>query len=151
MLKSAINPIYEADFSKLMNPSKMMSSLIMPGFNMNVLIDMQRKNMEMLTTINHAVIENLQSFAQRQTELVQHIFEEATSTMNTMISAATSEEKVACQAEASKKMVEQCMTNVRDTAEAFTKCNNQAMETVNARMGDNLVELRGMTKTRTAA
>ena len=151
MPKLAMNPIYEENFSKLMNPSKVMSCLIIPGYDMNILMDMQRKNVEMLTTINQAVIDNLQSFAQRQTDLVQHIFEEATSAMHTMISAATPEEKVARQAETSKKMAEQCMANVRDTSEAFAKCNNQAMETVTARMSDNLVELRGMTKAKTAA
>jgi phasin family protein len=151
MSKPATSPIFEADFSKLMNPSKIMGEFKVPGFDMNVLMDVQRKNIEMIATINQAVVENLQSFAQRQVELMQHVFEETSSMMNTMISATTPQEKVVCQAEATKKFAEQCMTNVRDTAEAIVKCNSQTMETVSNRMSDNLVELRGLAKTNLAA
>jgi phasin family protein len=151
MSKPTTNPIFEVDFSKLMNPSKIMGEFKIPGFDMNVLMDIQRKNIEMITTINQTVVENLQSFAQRQTELMQRVLEDSSSMMNAMMSATTPQEKVVYQAEASKKVAEQCMTNVRDNAEAFAKCNSQAMETVSNRMSDNLVELRGMTKTNVAA
>jgi len=151
MSNPATNPIFEADFSKLMNPSKIMGEFKMPGFDVNALMDMQRKNVEMITSVNQAAVENWQSFVQRQVELMQRVFEETSSMVNSMMSAATPQEKAVCQAETSKKLTEQCMANVRDTAENFAKCNSQAMETVSNRMSDNLVELRGLTKTNLAA
>jgi phasin family protein len=151
MSKPAISPIFEADFSKLMNPSKIMEEFKVPGFDMNVLMDVQRKNIDMIAAINQSVVENLQSFAQRQVELMQHVFKETSGMMHTMMSAATPQEKVVYQAEASQKVTEQCMTNARDNAEAFAKCNSQTMETVSNRMSDNLVELRGITKPKAAA
>jgi 3-deoxy-D-manno-octulosonate 8-phosphate phosphatase KdsC-like HAD superfamily phosphatase len=43
------------------------------------------------------------------------------------------------------------MANARDAADTLVKCNNQAMETVSHCMGDDLNDLRGMTKTGRAA
>lgn len=151
MSKPVINPIIEANFPKLVDPSKIMGEFKMPDFNMNALMDMQHKNIEVITAINQAVFENLQSFVQRQAELMRQGFEETTSLMNAFMSAPSVQEKVICQAEASKKMTEQCMANARDTAETFAKCNSQAMETISNRMNDNLVELCGLTKTNLAA
>jgi phasin family protein len=151
MSRPATSPVFDPDFSKLMNPSKIMGEFKMPDFDMNVLMDTQRKNIETITTINQAVIENLQSFAKRQAELIQGVLEDSSNMINAIMSATTPQEKVMCQAEASKKMVEQCMANVRDNAEAFAKCNGQTMATVSNRMSNNLVQLHVMTKPKVAA
>ena len=133
MSKPATSPIFEADFSKLMNPSKIMGEFKMPGFDMNALMNMQRKNIEAITAINQAAFEGMQSFAQRQTELIRQGIEETTNLLNTFMSAQTPQEKVVCQVEASKVVVEKCMANARDAAETLAKCSSQAMETVSNR------------------
>ena len=71
MPKPATNPVIEANFPKLVDASKIMAEFKMPGFDMNALMDMQRKNIEAITAINQATFEGMQSFAHRQTELMR--------------------------------------------------------------------------------
>jgi phasin family protein len=151
MFKPATNSIFEADFSKMMNPSKIMGEFKMPGFDMNALMEMQRKNVEMITTINQAIAENLQAFAHRHAEFMQQGFEEATNLMNAVMSASSPQEKVIRQAEASKDVVEKCIANARDATETLAKCNSQTIETISNRMTDGVKELQGLMKTSVAA
>ena len=151
MLKAATNPFFEVNFPKLMDVSKVMTEFKAPNVNMQALMDMQRKNMEALATINQATIANLQSFVQRQAEMMRQGFEETTHLMTTIMAAQTPQEKVICQAEASKKMAEECMTNIRDLTDSFSKCSSQAMETISNRMTDSVKELQGLMKTGVAA
>jgi len=151
MSKSAPSPVIEANFTKFADPSKIMAAFKMPNFDMNALMEMQRKNIEAITAVNQVIFENMQSFAQRQAELMRKGCEEATGLMNAVMSAPTTQEKVACQAEASKNVVEKCMANAHDAAETFAKCSNQAMDTVSNRMGESLKEFRGLIKTDRAA
>lgn len=151
MSKPAPSSAFKVDFPKLVDASKMMDTFKIPSFDMNALMEMQRKNIEMITVINQAVVENLQSFAGRQAEMIRQGFEETTNLMNIMMSAPTTQEKVMHQAEASKIVTEKCMANARDAAETLAKCNNHAMETVNNRMSEGLGELRSLIKTDVAA
>jgi len=145
MSKPTINPPVDAGFSMLMEASKA------PGFNFEVLMAAQRKNIEAMTAINQVVFEGIQSLIQRQTELVRQGFEEGANLANAIMSCPTPEEKVIRQAEASKIAVEKCVANARDIAETITKCNNQAMETVSTRLSEGLQEFRDIIKNDRAA
>ena len=151
MLKAATNPFFEVNFPKLMDASKVMTEFKVPNFGMQALMDMQRKNMEAVTAINQALIANLQSFVQRQAEMMRQGFEETTHLMTTVMSAPTPQEKVMRQAETSKILTEQCMTNIRDLTDSFAKGNTQTMETISNRMTDSVKELQGLMKTGVAA
>jgi len=151
MSKPATNPFFEADFSKLMDVSKMMGEFKVPNFNFEALMNAQRKNIEAMTAVNQAAFESFQSIARRQAELLRQGFEETSNTINAVMSSATPEEKVIRQAEASKAAVEKCVANARDITETLTKCNNQAMETVSNRLNESMQELRDIIKTNKAA
>ena len=151
MPKSAIDSVFKADFPKLVDASKMMETFKMPNFDINALMEMQRKNIEALTAVNQAGFENLQSFAGRQVELMRQGIEEAAGLMTAVMAAPTTQEKVMHHAEASKIMTEKCMAHARDAAETLAKCNNQAMETVSNRMNEGIGELHSLIKTDRAA
>lgn len=151
MSKTVTNPFFETDFSKLMNSSKMMGGFKMPGIDMNALMEMQRKNVEMITVINQAFVENLQALAHRQAECMQQSFKEATDLMNAVMSASTPQEKIMRHTAASTATVDKCMANARDATETLAKCNNQAMEKISNRMTDGAKELQGLMKTSVAA
>jgi phasin family protein len=151
MSKPAINPVSDVDFSKWMDPSKIMGEFKMPGFDMTALMEMQRKNIETITTINQTIFGNLQSFVQRQAELMRQGFEETSNLMNAMMSSPTTQDKVIRQAEASKNVVEKCMANARDASETLDKCNSHTMETISNRMNEGMGELRSLIKTDIAA
>ncbi len=147
MSKPTTNPFFEADFSKMMDMSKMMGEFKMPQFNFEALMNAQRKNIEAMTAVNQAAFESIQAIARRQAELVRQGIEETTQTMNAVMSSSSPEEKVIRQAEASKAAVDKCIANAREIADTVAKCNTQAMETVSARMSEGLEELRDIIKT----
>ncbi|MDE1901363.1 MAG: phasin family protein [Alphaproteobacteria bacterium] len=123
----------------------------MPQFNTEAFLTAQRKNIEACTALSQAVSESFQSLWRRQGEAVRQMMEEASQTVNAIMSCPTPEDKVIRQAEAGKVAVEKCLANVRDIAETVAKCNNQALETVNTRMNEGLDELRCIVKSRSHA
>ncbi len=147
MSKPTSNPFFEADFSKMMDMSKMMGEFKMPQFNFEAMMNAQRKNIEAMTAVNQAAFESIQAIARRQAELMRQTFEETTQTMNAVMSSSSPEEKVIRQAEASKLAVDKCMTNAREIADTLAKCNTQAMETVTTRLNEGMEELREIIKT----
>ena len=146
-----MNPFFEADFSKLMDVTKVMGDFKMPTMNFEAMMNAQRKNIEAMTAVNQAAYEGFQALVRRQAELVRQGFEETTNIVNAIMSCPTPEEKVIRQAEASKAAVDKCIANAREIADTIAKCNNQAMEIVSHRMSEGLEELRGMAKTTTRA
>lgn len=147
MSKPAANPFFEADFSKMMDLSKMMGEFKMPQFNFEALMNAQRKNIEAMTAVNQAAFEGIQALARRQAELIRQGLEETSQTMNAVLSSSSPEEKVIRQAEASKAAADKCMANAREIADTLAKCNTQVMETVSTRMSEGLEELRDIIKT----
>jgi phasin family protein len=151
MSKPASNPFFEADFSKMMDMSKMMGEFKMPQFNFEALMSAQRKNIEAMTAVNQAAFEGIQAVARRQAELIRQGLEETTQTMKAVMSTSSPEEKVIRQAEASKAAADKCMANAREIADTLAKCNTQVMETVSTRMSEGLEELRDIIKTNNRA
>ena len=147
MSKPTTNPFLEADFSKLMDVSKMWGEFKVPCYDMEAIMSVYRRNIEAVASVNQAAFETIQALARRQAEVVRQSFEEATGLMNAVMSSPTPEEKVIKQAEASKAAVDKCITSARDFAETVTKCHSKAMETVSTRMNEGLEELRGIIKT----
>ncbi len=154
MSKPAAGSIFETDFFKVMDMSKMMGDFKMPNMgdfkmpnvSMEPLMSAQRKNIEAFTALNQAAFESFRSLAQRQTELVRQVMEDSAAMVNTMMTSPSPEDKVLRHAEASKAAVDKCLANARDISETFAKCNYQAMETVSNRLKESLDELKGMMK-----
>jgi phasin family protein len=154
MSKPFANPFFEADMTKLFpmtNMSKMAGDFRMPQWDMEALLTVQRRNMEAYTTLCQAVFESWQSLCRRQADIAKQTMEETAQSVGAVASCPSPEEKVIKQAEVSKMAMEKCLANVRDIAETFAKCNNQALETVSTRMNEGLDELRGIIKTNRAA
>lgn len=151
MSKPFTNPFFEADMTKLFDMSKITGEMRMPQFDIEAAMTLQRRNMEAYTAVSQAVLETFQALWRRQADLGRQAFEEATQTVNAIVSCPTPEEKVIKQAEASKIAMDKCLANVRDISETISKCNNQALETVSTRMNEGLNELRGIIKSSRAA
>lgn len=146
------NPFYEADMSKMFDMSKMtdMSKMLgdfrMPQFDVEAAFALQRKNMEAFAALTQAAYENMQALWHRQTDTIRQMAEETTQTIQAMTSAPTAEDKALKHAEAGKAAMDRYISTLRDTTETFAKCNNQALETVSARMNDSLNEMYSMVK-----
>lgn len=142
MSKPASGSIFETDFFKAVDLSKMMSDFKIPGINFDSLFAIQRKNVEAMTALNQAAFDNMQTIAHRQAEIVRQACEDAVRITNSIMSASSPQDKVQIQTEASKAAVEKCMNNAREMSEALSRYNTQAMETLSTRMRESMEELR---------
>jgi hypothetical protein len=90
MSEPANNPFFGTDFSKFMKLSPMMDAFKTPHYDMNALMNIQQTSLETLTSINQTILENVQSFAQRQGKLMQQSFEETAHLTNSLMNATMS-------------------------------------------------------------
>ena len=58
--------------------TKAVGALQVPRINVDSIIAAQRKNIEALTAANKPTVEGVQALANRQTEIMQEVFKEAT-------------------------------------------------------------------------
>lgn len=59
--------------------SKMLGDVKIPGFDMEVIMSAQRKNIEALTAANQAAVQGMQAVAQRQAEILSQAMNEVSS------------------------------------------------------------------------
>ena len=151
MSKTASTPFFEADFTKLMDVSKLMEGFKSSPINMEAVIATGRRNVETLTSVGQATMESWQSLARRQAELTRQNMEQITGFVNAVLAAPSPEDKMVRQAEASKQAIDKYVANARDIAETLTKTNCQALEAVGNRISESLDEVRSLIKSAKAA
>ena len=151
MSKPNANPFADADFTKMLDVSKLFGEFKVPNFNYEAFAAAQRKNIEVMTSVNQAAFESFQGVARRQADLFRQGLEETSQLFNAVLSSQTPEEKFIRQAEASKVAVEKSLANVREISETMIKSNSQAIETLTNRLNEGLEEFRDIVKSGRAA
>ncbi len=136
------NPFGDFDFTKMMDPSKMMGDFKMSGVDMEKVVSSQRRNLEALTAANQLAIEGMQAVARRQTEIFRQVMEESSAAMKAVMSAGSPEDKAARQTELTKEAFKRAIANMRELAEMVAKSQGEAFEVINKRVTDSLDELR---------
>jgi phasin family protein len=137
------NPFANFDFGKF-DVSKMLSDLKLPGMNIGVLMDAQRKNLEALTTANKVAVDGMQAIAKRQAEIMAQALAEVTSLTQNLAGSTNPQEAGVKQAELVKQAFEKSLANMRELAEMINKANTEAFEVINRRFTESLEELRGL-------
>ncbi|MDQ2695496.1 MAG: phasin family protein [Pseudomonadota bacterium] len=138
------NPFYpfgEMDFSQF-DLTKMMQDLKVPGVDMKVLLDAQRKNIEALTNANQVVVQGMQAVAKRQSEILAQAMAEVSAAAQEIARAGDAQAMSAKQAELVRQAFEKAIANMRELAEMVTKSNQQAFELINKRVAESLEELK---------
>ena len=136
------NPFGDFDFSKMMDPSKMLGDFKMSGVDMEEVVSSQRRNLEALAAANQLAIEGMQAVAKRQAEIFRQVMEESTVAMKSVMAAGSPEDKAARQTELTKEAFKRAIANMRELAEMVAKSQGEAFEVINKRVTDNLDELR---------
>lgn len=136
------NPFGDFDFTKMMDPSKMMSDFKMSGVDMEKVVASQRRNLEALTAANQLAIEGMQAVAKRQAEIFRQVMEELSAAMKSVMAAGSPEDKAARQTELTKEAFKRAIANMRELAEMVAKSQGEAFEVINKRVTDSLDELR---------
>ena len=136
------NPFGDFDFSKMMDPSKMMGDFKMSGVDMEKVVSSQRRNLEALAAANQLAIEGMQAVAKRQAEIFRQVMEESSAAMKSVMAAGSPEDKAARQTELTKEAFKRAIANMRELAEMVAKSQGEAFEVINKRVTDSLDELR---------
>ena len=140
------------DVSKLLkefDPSKVVAEFSnalkqykLPNVDLDSVVASQKKNMEALTSANRVAFEGLQAVARRQAEILQETMNEASKAVDALAKAGSPPEMAAKQAELTKNAFERALSNMRELAELVAKSNQDATNTVNARISASLDEIK---------
>ncbi|RLA37139.1 MAG: phasin family protein [Gammaproteobacteria bacterium] len=121
---------------------KSLESFNVPGIDMSAILDSQRKNIEAVTNANRIALEGVQALMQRQTEILQQSFEEATKLTQNFDPAADPAERMAQQTELAQEALQQALAKMRELAEMATSSQAAAIEAIQSRFNEALGEIR---------
>ena len=125
-----------AEFSNTLKQYKL------SGIDLDSLVAGQKKNLEALTSANRVAFEGLQAVAKRQAEILQETMNEASKAVDQLSKTGSPPEIAAKQAELTKSAFERALANMRELAEMVSKANQEATNTVNARISASLDEIK---------
>ncbi len=125
-----------AEFSNALKQYKL------PNVDLDTVVASQKKNLEALTSANRVAFEGLQAVAKRQAEILQETMNEASKAVDELSKAGSPPEVAAKQAELAKNAFERALANMRELAEMVAKSNQDATNTVNARISASLDEIK---------
>lgn len=144
MANNPFNPFANVDLGKF-DLTKMLGDVKIPGFDMQGIMDAQRKNIEALTAANQAAVQGVQAVAQRQAEILSQALNEVSTVAQQLASASSNPQELTTkQAELMRKAFEQALANARELAEMVSKSNTEAFAIINKRVTDGLQELKGL-------
>jgi phasin family protein len=140
MAKTNSNGDAFTDFRRVMGEWKM------PNFDLDAVAQTQRRNIEALTQANQLALEGTQALIRRNMELARQGMEELQSMMSDLTRPNGSmEDRLARQADFSKKAIEKGLANFREMADLMTKANTEAMNVLTKRVTESLEEVRDYT------
>jgi phasin family protein len=126
---------------------KMMGEWRVPNLDLDAFAQTQRKNMEAFTQANKLALEGTQAWMKRNMELARQSMEDLSTMMSDMTkSSGSMEDRMARQAEFSKKAIEKGIANFRDLTEMVTKANTDAFGVLTKRVTESLEEVRELSQ-----
>lgn len=122
--------------------SKTYRDLQLPIFAPQLVADAQRKNIEALTQANQLALDGARLFAQRQSEIVQQAFAQASALLRDLLQPSEPEERVARTAEAAKRVFDQNMATMRELNELGAKASADVFSVMARRVSEGFNEMR---------
>ncbi len=151
------NPFFDFDATKLMaefDPAKYAGEFAkfadkynVPGFNVNAVLEVQRRNVEALTAANQAATEGVQALAKRQTEIFQQALDASKKAFAKLGKAGSPQDAAAQQAQTAKEIFEKAVANSEELSALVAKTNVEAAEVIYARIAEGLEEIKEQSKT----
>ncbi|MBU6235231.1 MAG: TIGR01841 family phasin [Alphaproteobacteria bacterium] len=113
-----------------------------PVFDLKILMETQRKNMQAMTDVMQLSMESLQQAVSRQAELMGRMVQDNSGYASTMLTEGTPEQKVQRQAELVRKSYETTVAGAREVGNIITKTGEEAAEIINRRVSASLAEFK---------
>ncbi len=150
------NPFFDCDVTKLMaefGPAKYAGEFAkladlynVPGFDVNAVLEVQRRNVEALTAANQAATEGAQALAKRQTEIFQQALDASKKAFAKLGKAGSPQDAAAQQVQTAKDAFEKAVANSEELSALVAKTNAEAAEVIYARIAEGLDEIKEQAK-----
>lgn len=111
-------------------------------FDLKSLLETQRKNVQAISEANQLAMNNLQTIAQRQAEILSQIVDDNSAIAKQMMTEGTPEEKIAKNAKMFKSIYERTVGNMKELSEMINKSNQEASAIINKRVTASMNEIQ---------
>lgn len=132
----------QPSFSPFMDMTKFMPDMKMPGFDVEAVMQAQRRAGETMTEMGQKALSSMQAVMQRQGEMVRETMQESAGLMSEVMAAGTPEEKVARQTDMAKTAFDKAMANSRELMEMMTQANRETAEMMTSRFTEAMEQMR---------
>jgi phasin family protein len=123
----------------------------LPGLDVEAIVATQRKNLEALTEANQLAVEGVRALAQRQAEIAQQAFAEASALFRAWTQPGAPEERLAKNADVAKQAFEKGFADVRELGELTAKASTDVFSVMARRVSESFDEARLYAKKHSSA
>lgn len=114
-----------------------------PGVDLDMVAESQRKNVEALSLANRMILEGVQAIARRQAEIMLATMSETAKAAEQVAAADSPADAAVKQTELTRQAFERALDAMREVAEITGKANEGAAEAIRGRFLQSLEEIRG--------
>lgn len=111
-------------------------------FDLQAVLETQRKNIQALSEAQQLAVENMQAIAQRQSQIISQIVEDNSKIAQEIMAEGTPEEKIAKNADLFKSFYERCVKNMNELNDMVATTNQEASKIINKRVSASMTEIK---------
>ena len=151
------NPFFDFDVTKFMaqfDPAKYAGEFAkladrynVPGFDVNAVLETQRRNVEAFTAYNQAATEGVQALAKRQSEILEQTLDAGKKAFAKLGKAGSPQDAAAQQVQTAKEVFEKAIANAEELSALVAKTNAETAEVITARIAEGLDEIKEQAQT----
>ena len=121
-----------------------------PGFDVNTIVDIQRRNVEALTAANQTIAQGLQTVVQRQGEIARQSVKQFQDLVSFKPSSTSVTETLVKQIDVAKTSYEKNVTNARELGDLVAKVGLEAADILSRRVVASLDEVKAAARPKAA-
>src|SRR3954447_14496430 len=121
-----------------------------PGFDVNTIVDIQRRNVEALTAANQTVVQGLQTVMQRQGEIARQSVKQFQDLVSFKPSSASVTETLVKRIDLTKTSYEKTVADARELGDIVIKVGSEAGDILSRRVVASLEEVKAAARPKAA-
>ena len=121
-----------------------------PGFDVNTFVEFQIRNLEALNAANQALVQGLQTVAQRQGKLVQQSVKQFQELLSVKPTNASVTEVLVKRIDVAKTSFEKNVADTRELSDLVAKVGSEAADILNRRVVASLDEVKAAARSKAA-
>ena len=113
-----------------------------PNFDVNALVEAQRKNVEALIEANRVAFEGYKTVSEKQVAFVRTVFEDASGVATDVLNGKTPEANASKQAEFAQDVARKGFDGLREVSELALNVNRDAFGVIQKRFTETVDEMK---------